>query len=111
MDRQLAASFAMALACSTVSNACFARPDGEASLMVRYDDLDLSTPAGLKVLHRRIEQAADQVCVDAAGLEASQQTDLACRADAMASAQALVRQATADQLLSKSRALAETKPR
>jgi UrcA family protein len=35
------------------------------SVSVRYDDLNLTTPAGVNTLYRRISAAARQVCPDA----------------------------------------------
>ena len=37
-------------------------PAAAESLVVRYDDLNLSSAAGMKVLDRRIDGAARQVC-------------------------------------------------
>ncbi len=111
MNRCLAASFALLFASTTVSSACFAGPNGEASLVVRYDDLDLSTPAGVKALRLRLERAADQACAAASGIDAGQQPDWACMADALAAARAWVPRAIAEQRQSKSRAVAQTDPR
>lgn len=95
---------------SAVASPCLAGPAGVATLEVHYDDLDLSTPAGLKALDHRIKQAADQACLDASGPAPAQQVDLGCVADAIASAHAQVPQAIAEQQLKKLPALAETQP-
>lgn len=42
-------------------------PNGAATLLVEYADLDLSTPAGLKILDRRLKRAADQVHLEDSG--------------------------------------------
>jgi UrcA family protein len=111
MNRFLATSLALLFASSTVSSACFAGPNGEASAVVRYDDLDLSTPAGVKALRFRLERAADQACGAASGIDAGQQPDWGCMADAMAAAIARVPSAIAEQRLSKARELAKRDPR
>jgi UrcA family protein len=40
----------------------FAQPPSEVAKTVRYSDLDLSTPAGVRTLYGRIQDAAWQVC-------------------------------------------------
>jgi UrcA family protein len=81
----LAGAFA-ALAVTTVS---FAAPlsDDVSSVTVRFDDLNLDTPAGVDTLYHRISSAARAVCRD------ENTRDLAmvaafehCRADAVAQA-------------------------
>jgi UrcA family protein len=111
MKRRLATCLAMSLGSTCISSTCFAAPDGEATLLVQYDDLDLSTPQGLKTLHRRIERAADRVCLAAAGAAPGEQVDLGCRADALAAARRHLPQAIAEQRQSKSPAVAQTAPR
>jgi UrcA family protein len=108
MNRCFAAFLALLCASITVSSACLAQPNGQATLLVGYDDLDLSTPAGMKVLHRRIDLAANRVCPDASGPSPAVQVDLGCRADAVTSARAQISQAIAQQQLGKSRAVAVT---
>ena len=58
------------------------------STVVRYNDLNLSTPEGEAALNRRIAKAADKVCWQADGptLNEHLQYD-ACRSTALASAQ------------------------
>jgi UrcA family protein len=52
----------------TSSLALAAPPDGDVkSVVVRYSDLDLSQPAGARVLYRRIRVAAKQACEDLNG--------------------------------------------
>ncbi|HET8727865.1 MAG TPA: UrcA family protein [Alphaproteobacteria bacterium] len=107
MNNRLTACLALTLACA-VSSPAVAEPNGEATLLVQYDDLDLSTPAGLKILDRRLKRAADQACLEASGPARGQQLDLPCIADALAAAHAQVSQAIALQRSGKS--LAEAKP-
>lgn len=111
MNRCLASCLAMTIASTTVSSGCLAQPNGGATTLVHYDDLDLSTPAGLKALDRRIRHAADKVCLEASGPAPGQQVDLPCVADAVASAYAQLPQAIAEQRMSKSPAVAEAEPR
>ena len=111
MKRCLAASFALLFACSMFSSACLAGPYGEARLQGRYDDLDLTTPEGVKILDQRFKRSADQVCADAAGTAPGGQMDLGCRADALAAARAQMPRLIAEQRLSKSRAVASANPR
>ena len=110
MNRCFAAFLALLFASLTVSSACFAEPIAEATLLVRYDDLDLSTPESVKTLHRRIENAANRVCPDVSGPSPGVQVDVGCRANALAAARAQVAQAIAEQRLSKSPAVAATEP-
>ena len=106
MNRCLAALLALLFASLTVSSACFAEPNDQATLLAGYDDLDLSTPEGVKALHRRIELSADQVCVDASGPSPGGQVDSGCRADAVAGARLQIPDAIARQRASKSAAVA-----
>jgi UrcA family protein len=74
------------LAVTTIS---FAAPlsDDPPSVTVRYDDLNLSTSAGVDALYRRISNAARQVCPDARsrdlGIVAASER---CQANAVAQA-------------------------
>jgi len=45
------------------------------SRSVRYADLDLSTPAGLRMLHRRTAAAVEAVCGSYAGTESDAMAD------------------------------------
>jgi UrcA family protein len=110
MNRCLAACITMAIASTVVSSGSLASPNGGATILVQYDDLDLSTSAGRKILDRRIQRAADEACLAAAGPAPGQQVDLPCVAEAIASARAQVAQAVAEQHQSKSHAVAETEP-
>ena len=57
---------AAAFAALTVASTSFAAPDGDPpSVSVRYDDLNLSTEAGVNALYHRISIAARAVCPDA----------------------------------------------
>jgi UrcA family protein len=106
MNRCLAAFLALLFASITVSSACFAEPSGQATRLVRFDDLDLSTSEGVKALHRRINNAANQVCLDASGPSPGVQVDLGCRADALAAARWQIQDAIAQQQLGGSPAVA-----
>ena len=67
-------SIALALAASTPA---FAQGP---TRTVRYDDLNLSTPAGVAQLDRRIAQAAETICGSAFAMDLSGQADVArCR--------------------------------
>jgi UrcA family protein len=61
-------SFAVAgaFAALAVTTTSFAAPYSDAvpSVTVRYDDLNLATPAGVDALYRRISSAARAVCWD-----------------------------------------------
>jgi UrcA family protein len=106
MNRCLAAFLALLFASITVSSACFAEPDGQATRLVRYDDLNLSTPEGVKALHRRVYLTANQVCLDASGPSPGVQVDLGCRADALTGALLQIPDAIAQQQSGKSSAVA-----
>lgn len=111
MNRCLVACLALAFTSASVSSICLADPSGEATLLVQYDDLDLSTPAGLKALNRRIVRAADRACLEASAPAPGEQADSPCIADAIASAHSQISRAIAEQSLSKSHAIAEIKRR
>jgi UrcA family protein len=74
----------------TISSACFADPLDDGIRLVRYDDLDLSTPAGIAALNHRILRAADFVCLDPASTGPVAQVNSACRKRALADAHAQV---------------------
>jgi UrcA family protein len=99
MNRCVAAFLALLFASITVSSACFAQTTGEARLLVRYDDLDLSTPAGMKALHRRIDLAANQVCRDPTGPSPAFAVHFICKADAARSARHQIKSTVAQQRL------------
>lgn len=111
MNRCLAALLALLFASITVSSACLAEPFSVPTVLVRYDDLDLSTPKGMKTLHRRIENAANRVCPDASGPSPGVQVDAACKADALAAARAQLPHAIAEQRLNEAPVVAATELR
>lgn len=87
MNRVLASLLALLFASLAISSACFAGPyDQPARRLVFYDDLDLSTPAGIKAVNRRVEQAAIQLCLDWSGPSPGAQRDLGCMANARTNA-------------------------
>jgi UrcA family protein len=111
MNRSLAACLALSCSSVAVPSVCFAGPNGGARLVVRADDLDLSTPEGVQALMRRIARAADQICTDFARGAREAAVDLPCRDDARAAAQAQVPQAIAAQHFHRWTAVAVTDPR
>jgi UrcA family protein len=63
MNRKLNTTFCAALvAAFTLGAPAFAQPPSEVAKTVRYSDLDLSTPAGIRTLYDRIQGAAWRVC-------------------------------------------------
>lgn len=111
MNRALGTLAALSFACAALQGAASAEPAGEASSLVRYDDLDLSKPKDLEVLRERLKHAVDEACANAAGPAPGQQIDLGCRADALALARAQVAHAIEEQRQSRSAAVAEAGPR
>lgn len=81
MNRRLAFACALLFASLTVSSACFAQPIMRATRLVTYDDLDLSTPSGQKSLHRRLERALNQLCLDPSGPGPGGTVDPTCKSD------------------------------
>ena len=59
---------------------------GSTQRQVRFDGLDLSTPQGMKALHRRLEHAANAVCVDVTGPSRAGLVDPTCKAAALVEA-------------------------
>ena len=110
MNRCLAAFLALLFASLTVSSACLAEPNGQATQLVRYDGRDLATPEGLKALNRRIELAANRVCPDAYGPSPGVEVDLACKAEALASGRSQIETAVAQYRLRTAQALAAIEP-
>ena len=89
-DRETRSRTMKALALGVAAMATsFSAAAASESRIVRYDDIDLSTPAGLKLLERRIDSAARSICGDANNARGSL-TDLdaerACMAQVRASA-------------------------
>jgi UrcA family protein len=78
-----------ALACTLTSGTVLAAPatDQVPAIVVSYADLDVSKPAGIETLYRRIDYAARQVCAPLAGRDI-RRTFLwrECRSEAMAAA-------------------------
>lgn len=81
MNRCLAFFCALLFASLTVSSACFAQPVVRATRLVTYNDLDLSTPAGRQALHRRLEHALNQVCLDPNGPAPGGTVDPSCKSN------------------------------
>ena len=63
-----------------------AQGTGSTQREVRVDGLDLSTAEGMKALHRRLEHAANAVCVDVSGPSRAGLVDPTCKAAALAEA-------------------------
>jgi UrcA family protein len=93
MNRYLASLLALLFASLAVSSACFAEPNDGATRLVRYDDLDLATPKGVASLHRRIDYAVNQVCVDSSGPAPGGKVDAICAANARTDARRQVQDA------------------
>ena len=81
MNRCLAFACALLFASLSVSSTCFAQPIVRATRLVAYDDLDLSTTRDRKVLHRRLEQALNQMCLDPSGPAPAGTIDPTCKSD------------------------------
>ena len=54
---------------ASLATPAFATQPERSSTAVRYSDLNLSTPAGVKALHRRIAVALESVCGSYAGTD------------------------------------------
>jgi UrcA family protein len=63
----LAACLATTLACGLQTAAKADRASDSRSMTVRYDDLNLSSQAGVTKLYARIRRAAKHVCSDSGG--------------------------------------------
>lgn len=81
MSRCLGFARALLFASLTVSSACFGQPIVRATRLVSYSDLDLSTARGQKTLHRRLEQALNQLCLDPSGPAPGGTVDPSCKSD------------------------------
>jgi UrcA family protein len=81
MNRPLVFLLSLTVAALTVSAACAAPRDNQ-SRIVAYDDLDLTTAAGVRALNRRLGQAANEICLDASGPAPAASVGASCRADA-----------------------------
>ncbi len=96
---------ALLFASPTMSSVSLANPLEPGVKLVRYDDLDLSTARGMKVLHRRIEAALDWVCLDPNGPSPAGTVDMACKKSGRRNAYAQAENAAA--LQKTNRAMAE----
>jgi UrcA family protein len=65
------------------ANVSIADPTDEATRLVFYDDLDLSTPRGVMTLRHRIEAAANAVCLDVNGPSPAVEVNQTCRYHAL----------------------------
>jgi UrcA family protein len=65
----------------TISSGCLAAPNDETVTLVRYGDLDLATPTGVRSLERRIETALNHVCLDPNGPGPAGKVDMSCKID------------------------------
>lgn len=95
MPKTLPAS--MKLAVAAAAALCLATPALADSATLRFDDLDLASPAGKAALERRIEQVLQQVCsaesVTGTRIPNRKAID-ACRADAQRQIEAQVARRT-----------------
>ena len=98
-NRSLAPS--LLLASLIVSTASFAAPIDSDTRLVRYGDLDLSTAAGMKSLHRRVEIALNAACLDPYGPGPAGTINLACKSESRLNASAQIDQAVARQQASR----------
>lgn len=96
MNRPLAFLLSLLLAALAVSSA-FAAPRDNSSRIVSYGDLDLSTAAGVKALHRRLGHAANQICLDSSGPAPAASVSATCRAEAWGNARAKAKSVIARQ--------------
>ena len=107
MTRSLTILLALFCAALTISSACTAEP--ASSGVVRYQDLDLSRPGDVRILHKRVERAANAMCLHASGPSPAATVDASCKVEAVRAARAQVeaprveRQASAPQLPSPKR--------
>lgn len=99
MNRILALAYAFLFASITVSSACLAASSDPAARLVSYNDLDLSSPSDVKMLHRRIESAIAVVCLDASGPSPAAILNNSCRAEALRSTRLQLRNAIQQQAL------------
>jgi UrcA family protein len=95
MNRSLATLLALLFASIAVSSACFAGPNVQVTRFVTYGDLDLSKTNDVKALHRRIDHAVNEVCLDTTGPIWPAIVDLTCKSEAWVSARAQVKDAIA----------------
>lgn len=101
MTRRLAFVYAILFASMILSSPAVAGPVDPGTRLVRYDDLDLSTVAGMKAIHRRIDDALNYVCFDPYGPGPAGEVNGACKANGRRSAIAQVAIAAAQQQASR----------
>ena len=77
-------TFALAAVTSTAASA------EPATGVVRFDDLDLSRPADVRILHKRMDQAANAICLNPTGPSPAVIVDATCKSDAVRAARAQV---------------------
>lgn len=83
MNHPFALVAALLITGLSFSTTARAEASSEAYRQVSAIGLDLSTPAGRKAYQRRIEKAANALCVDATGPAPAGQVDPSCKAEAM----------------------------
>lgn len=88
MNRSIALAAAVLITCVTFSTTCLAETGDRSDRLVRFDDLDLATRSGAAELNRRLDQAANEVCLDVTGPSPAGKVDAKCKSDALKSARA-----------------------
>ena len=88
MNRSIALAAAVLITCVTFSTTCLAETADHADRLVRLDDLDLATRSGAAELNRRLDQAANEVCLDVTGPSPAAKVDAKCKSDAVKNARA-----------------------
>lgn len=101
MKRCLAFTCVLPFAALIVPSASLVGPVDPGVKLVRYSDLDLSTVGGMKTLHRRIEAALDEVCLDPNGPGPVGTVNYACKRAGRRDAIAQVESAAARQIASR----------
>ena len=105
MTRSLTMLLAVFFAALTISSTCAAEP--ATSGVVHYNDLDLSRAGDVRILHKRIERAANAMCLHATGPSPAATIDATCKTDAVQTARRQVeappaeREASAPELTSR----------
>jgi UrcA family protein len=95
MKRSLTTLLALFFAALTISSTCTAASADPGARLVGYDDLDLSQPTHVRILHKRIEQAANAMCLHATGPSPALTVDARCKSEAVWAAWARVRELVA----------------
>jgi UrcA family protein len=91
----LAAALVLTVSQPSRGEAWFANEVSNPARVVRFDDLDLSTLAGVRTLHRRIARALDAVCAEALAGSWTFEADFTCKSDAWHSLRPIVARAVA----------------